>query len=135
MLAQAFTGRNLTCISPTVIYQRASEAVAGTGINHCVSLYQQIKQYQTGLRDYIQTEDAEDPDSLHLIFPDEGCAQAWRTISHNPVDFDTVPKFQERDLALGQSLKLAIWDIGLLTLFNLVLFAAAFVSFLRYDVR
>ncbi len=47
MLAQAVTGRNLTCISPTVIYQRASEAITGTGINHCVNLYQQIKEYQS----------------------------------------------------------------------------------------
>ncbi len=135
MLAQAFAGRNLTCISPTVIYQRASETIAGTGVNRCVNLYQQIKQYQTSLRDYVRTKDAEDLNSLHLIFPDGGCAQAWRTISHNPVDFGTVPKFQEQDLALGESLKLAIWDIGLLALFNLVFFAASFVSFLRYDVR
>ena len=41
-------------------------------------------------------------------------------MSHKPVDFDTVPKFQERDLAFGQPLKLAILDIGLLALFNLV---------------
>ena len=135
MLAQAFGGRNLTCISPTVIYQRASEAIAGTGISRCVNLYQQIKQYQDDLREYIRGKDAEDPNSLHLIFPEVGCARRWTTISHNAVDFDTVPKFQERNLAFGQSLKLAIWDIGLLALFNLVFFAASFVSFLRYDVR
>ena len=135
MLAQAFSGRNLTCMSPVVIYQRASEAIAGTGINHILNIQRQINQYRTSLREYIRSKDAEDPDSLHLIFPDSGCARAWRTISHDPVDFDTVPKFQERDLALGLSLKLAIWDIGLLALFNLVFFAATFVSFLRYDVR
>jgi len=134
-MAQAFVGRNLTCVSPTVIYQRAAEAVAGTGINHCVDLYQQIKEYQANLKDCIRDKDAEDPNSRHLIFPDEACVLAWRTISHNPVDFATVPKFQERDLELGQSLNLAIWDIGLLALFNLVFFAASFVSFLRYDVR
>jgi ABC-type transport system involved in multi-copper enzyme maturation permease subunit len=79
--------------------------------------------------------DAEDSLSLHLIFPETSSAQAWRTISHNPVDFDTVPKFRERDLGLGESLRLAVWDIGVLALFNLVFFTAAFVSFLRYDVR
>lgn len=134
-LAQAFAGRNLTSISPTVIYQRASEAVAGTGINHCVNLHEETKQYQASLKEYIRSKDTEDPNSLHLICPDEGSARYWKTISHNPVDFDAVPKFQERDFALGQSLQLAIWDIGLLALFNLVFFAASFVSFLRYDVR
>jgi len=83
----------------------------------------------------IRTKDAEDLNRLNLIFPKQISAYFWRIISLNPVDFVTVPKFQEQDLALGQSLKLAIWDIGLLILFNLVFFAAAFVSFLRYDVR
>ena len=63
------------------------------------------------------------------------CEDIPRDSQPDPVDFDSVPKFQERDLPLGQSLKLAIWDIGLLALFNLVFFAVAFVSFLRYDVR
>jgi ABC-type transport system involved in multi-copper enzyme maturation permease subunit len=135
MLAQAFIGRNLTGFSPTVIYQRASEAIAGTGINHCVSILKQIKEYQAELKEYIRSKDAEDPISLHLIFPESSSARAWRTISHAPVDFANVPKFQERDVALGQSLKLAVWDIGLLVLFNLVFFSGAFVSFLRYDVR
>jgi hypothetical protein len=135
MLAQAYTGRNLTCISPTVIYKRASEAIAGTGIYRCVNIGRQIKEYQASLKEYIRGKDAEDPDSLHLIYPEEGGARRWRAISHHPVDFETVPKFQEQDLALGQSLKLAIWDIGLLALFNLVFFAASFVSFLRYDPR
>ncbi|MHC4727459.1 MAG: ABC transporter permease subunit [Planctomycetota bacterium] len=135
MLAQALTGRNLTCTSPTVIYQRASEAIAGTGMNRCVNLQRQIKEYQTSLKEYIRTKDAEDPQSLHLLFPEGYLVAAWRAISHNPVNFSSVPKFQERDIALSQSLRLAIWDIGLLILFNLVFFAASFVSFLRYDVR
>lgn len=135
MLAQAFTGRNLTCFSPTVIYQRATEAVAGTGISRCVNLREQIKEYQANLKEYIRSKDAEDTLSLHLLFPEGGLVGAWRAISPNPADFVTVPKFQERDLGLAQSLKSAVWDIGLLALFNLVLFAASFVSFLRYDVR
>jgi ABC-type transport system involved in multi-copper enzyme maturation permease subunit len=135
MLVQAFIGRNLTRFSPTVLYQRASEAVAGTGINHCVSLLKQVKEYQAELKEYIRSKDAEDPLSLHLIFPEVNSAAAWNTISHAPVDFATVPKFQQRNVALGQSLESAVWDIGLLVLFNLVFFAGAFVSFLRYDVR
>jgi len=135
LLAQALAGRNFTCLSPVVIYQCASEAITGTGITHCANLYKQIKQYQADLKQYIRSEDSKDPDSLHLIFPEEQCARSWKTISHNPVDFDTVPKFQEKDPTIGESLQWAIWDIGLLALFNLVFFTAAFVSFLRYDVR
>jgi len=135
LLAQALTGRNLTCISPVAIYQRASEAVAGTGINRCADIYRQMREYQAVLKEYVRTKDMEDPASLHLVNPELSTARSWRAISHNPVDFDTVPKFQEKDLALGESLKLAIWDIGLLILFNIVFFAASFASFLQYDVR
>jgi ABC-type transport system involved in multi-copper enzyme maturation permease subunit len=134
-LQQALARRNFASFSPAVIYQRACEAIAGTGINRCADLYEQIKRYEADLKEFIRSSDMEDPDSLHLIGPEQNMAFAWRAISHNPVDFDAVPKFQERDLTLGASLKLAVWDIGLLALINLVFFAAAFVSFLRYDVR
>jgi len=134
-LEQAFARRNFACLSPAVIYQRVCEGIAGTGINRCADLYGQVKRYGTDLKEFIRSRDMEDPQSLHLIGPERNMASSWRAISHNLVDFDNVPKFQERDLTLGESLKLAIWDIGVLALFNLVFFAAAFVSFLRYDVR
>jgi len=135
MVASTITARNFTCISPTVVYQRACEAAAGTGINRSANIYQQIKSYQRQLGQFVHSKDAEDPDSLHLLFDEEDTTERWTAISKRPVDFDTVPKFQERDLALGESLQLAIWDIGLLALYNLMFFVAAFVSFLRYDVR
>ena len=137
MVDQAYTGRYFTCISPAIIYQRASETIAGVGVHRVANLCQQIKRYQESLKEYIRSRDAGDSDSLHLLFqfPSDWIAENWHAISDERVDFDSVPKFQERDLALGQSLKLAIWDIGLLALFNLVFFAAAFVSFLKYDVR
>jgi ABC-type transport system involved in multi-copper enzyme maturation permease subunit len=135
IINQVAIGRRYTRISPTEVYKQACETIAGTGIGRFSELRRQIRRYQADLKNYVRSRDAEDPNSLHLLYDEMYTAQIWRTISHNPVDFDTVPKFQERDLALGQSLKLAIWDIGLLALFNLVFFAAAFVSFLRYDVR
>jgi hypothetical protein len=135
MTAQVVIGRQFTRISPVEIYRQACETIAGTGIKRFSELRRQIRRYQADFKEYIRSRDAEDLDSLHLIFDEEQCARSWKTISHKPVDFDTVPKFQERDLAIGQSLKLTIWDVGLLVLFNLVFFAASFVSFLRYDVR
>ena len=137
MVAQAKTGRYFTCISPAVIYQRASEAIVGVGMHRITDLCQQIRRYQENLREYIRSKDAEDFGSLHLLFqfPSDWVAENWHAISDKRVDFESVPKFREQDVALGQSLKSAIWDIGLLALYNLVFFAAAFVSFLRYDVR
>ncbi len=135
MIAPLIFGRSFTRLSPTVIYQCASEAIAGIGITRFKSLYQQVKRYQADLKEYVRGKDAEDPESLHLLCAHNQAIKDWGVISKRSVSFDTIPKFQERDLALGQSLKLAIWDIGLLVLFNLVFFAASYVSFLKYDVR
>jgi ABC-type transport system involved in multi-copper enzyme maturation permease subunit len=135
MLAQAFAGRSLTRVSPAVVYRTASEALAGTGMHRCIGLFRQIRQYQVQLREFVIGEDRGDPDSLHLLFDEAHSVAEWNAISKKPVSFEAVPKFEERDSTLGESLRLAVWDVGLLVLFNLVFFAAAFVSFLRYDVR
>lgn len=135
MLSQAYAGRNFACISPAMIYQRASETIAGTGIRRCVDLHRQVKRYHENLKQYILDQDAEDPNSLHLLFDHEFGVELWGTISKRPVDFGTVPKFQERDPKFSQSLQLAIWDIGLLLLWNLGFLAASWVSFMKYDVR
>jgi len=135
MLSQAYVGRKFASISPAVIYERASETVAGTGIRRCVDLHRQVKRYHENLKQYILDQDAEDPNSLHLLFDHEFGVELWGTISKRPVDFGTVPKFQERDPKFSQSLQLAIWDIGTLLLVNLGLFAASWVSFMKYDVR
>jgi len=135
MMVPVTFGRSFTRLSPTVLYQCASESIAGTGINRFKSLYQQVKRYQQDLKEYVRSKDAEDPESLHLLCDHGQAISQWGVISKKPVSFGTVPKFQERDPALAKSLQWAIWDIGLLALFNLVFFAASFVSFLRYDVR
>jgi ABC-type transport system involved in multi-copper enzyme maturation permease subunit len=135
LLAQVAMGWNVTCFSPAVIYRRAAETIAGTGISHCVNLRRQVRQYQDELMQYVRDEDSSDPNSLHLLFDEYQCAESWKTVSHQPVDFAAVPTFQERGLTLGASVRLAVWDVGLLVLFNLVFFAAAFVSFSHYDAR
>jgi ABC-type transport system involved in multi-copper enzyme maturation permease subunit len=135
MIAQVAVGRQFTRLSPAEIFRQACETVAGTGIQHFSQLCRQTTRYQNDFREYIRSRDSEDPASLHLLSDDGYAAGAWKTISHKSVDFDTVPRFQEQDLALGQSLKLATWDIGLLVLFNLAFFTAAFVSFSHYDAR
>ncbi|MFB0554786.1 MAG: ABC transporter permease [Phycisphaerae bacterium] len=135
MTTQVAVGRRFTRISPTMIYRCASEVIVGTGIRRFSDLRRQIKRYQEDLEEYIRSKDQEDPESLHLIFEEEGAARSWGAISGKPVSFDTVPKYQEQEATLGESLQWAFRDIGLLVLFNLVFLTASFASFLMYDVR
>lgn len=137
MIARVSAGRNFALVftSPTAIYQRASEVICGTGLNRCTRMYQHVKDYQAHLREYVISSDMSDPGSLHLLFDEGHTVSDWNTISKKAVNYQAVPKYQERDTTLLEALRLAVWYIGLLVLYNLVFFTAAFVSFLRYDVR
>jgi ABC-type transport system involved in multi-copper enzyme maturation permease subunit len=135
MIRQVEIGQMFTRTSPTAIYQSACEAIAGTGLKRFYDIRRQVADYQSDLKEFVRAKDAADSDSLHLLVDEESTAEWWKNISHDPVDFQTVPKFKERTLALGEALNWAIWDIGALILFNLMFFAGAHLSFLNYDVR
>jgi len=46
-----------------------------------------------------------------------------------------VPRFEPKELSLGESLRTAGGDLTILIIINLLLFASLFVLFLRSDVR
>jgi len=130
MVAQVSLGRNVTRISPTVIYQCASEAIIGTGIARFQSLHDQLKRYKEILRDFVVAADSKDPDSYHLLTRGHQIL-----LSQKPVDYNSIPKFEETDARLSSALGDAIWNIGALALLNVLLFMSIYISFLRSDVR
>lgn len=132
MIAQASGGKALTRISPTAIYEYASEAIVGTGISRFRSLYEQIKRYKGILRDFIIAKDKEDPQSQHLLAEWSGHRVL---LSAQPVDFNAIPRFEEKEMPIGQAVRKAIVDIGILVLLNLFLAVGVYVSFLVMDVR
>jgi ABC-type transport system involved in multi-copper enzyme maturation permease subunit len=132
MIAQVSLGRNVTCISPTVIYQRSSEAIIGTGVARFRNLYNQLKRYKEILKDFVVDTDRRDAESFHLLA--EG-RQHQVLLSQKPVDYNAIPMFSEIDISMGSALKDALWDVGALALLNILLFMAVYISFLRYDVR
>jgi ABC-type transport system involved in multi-copper enzyme maturation permease subunit len=132
MIAQVRTGRTITRVSPTALYQYASEAVSGTGVNRFQSLYQQLKRYKDELKTFLIAKDKEDPQSPHFLTPWEGHA---RLISSKPLDFNGIPKFEEREMDMALALKKAVWDIAILVGMNLLLFIGNYVAFRRADVR
>jgi hypothetical protein len=52
-----------------------------------------------------------------------------------PIDTNEMPSFSYTPVSLGDVFGASLPDIGLLALFNIIFFAAAYVGFLRYDVR
>ena len=130
MVAQVSLGRNITRISPTVVYQCASEAIIGTGVVRFRSLYDQLKIYKEILRDFVLAADRKDPDSYHLL------TRGHRILlSQKPVDYNSIPKFEETDVRMSSALGDAMWNIGALALLNIFLFMGVYISFLRSPVK
>ena len=130
IIEQVKFGRNVTKISPSVIYQSASEATIGTGVSRFGNLYGQLKIYKDILKSFIMDEDKRESESRHLLAEGHPIL-----LSQKPVDYNSIPRFSELDIPMRGALKTALWDIGALILLNLMLFMAVYVSFLRCDVR
>ncbi len=55
----------------------------------------------------------------------------WNT----PVDVSDMPRFQYQEEPLTARIKGILWPFAILMVMNLIVFSAAYISFLRYDVR
>jgi ABC-type transport system involved in multi-copper enzyme maturation permease subunit len=55
----------------------------------------------------------------------------WNT----PVDVSDMPRFQYKEEALAARVEGIIWPMAILIIMNLIVFSAAYISFVKYDVR
>jgi len=118
--------RTLTRLSPTAVYRYGLEALAGTGFSHYRSFVSQARRYRDQFHAFLQGQDRADPDSPHHYFVREG-------VSARPVDPRIVPHFADR-FPLAEGLRAAVWDIVVLVVLAVLLFLAAYLSFLRCDL-
>lgn len=122
------TVRKFTQLSPAAVYQYVAEAITGTGLIHVKHLLEWAKVYKKNLEQFFQSQDAKDQGSQHLYYH-------WNFVSHKSFNPEDVPEFIEPPMRLSQGLRIAILDILILVLFNIIFFLLAFIAFLRYDVR
>ena len=125
-IAQIQLARSITRVSPASSVRYAVESLAGTGFTRHVQFLAQVRRYAGEFRAFLIKADRADPESPHAIGPKEGT-------SEKPVDFVSIPKFEDR-ISFRGAYTAAATDILLLLLFFIVLFAGAFLSFLRVDV-
>lgn len=125
-IAQIQFARSITRISPASSVRYAIESLAGTGFTRHVQFLAHVRRYAGEFRAFLIETDRADPESPHAIGPKEGTSQ-------KPVSFASIPKFEDR-ISFSGVYNAATTDILLLLLFFAVLFASAFLSFLRVDV-
>ena len=125
-IAQVQLARSITRISPASSVRYAIESLAGTGFTRHVQFLEHVRRYADEFRAFLVATDRADPESPHAIGPKEGTSQ-------KPVRFESIPKFEDR-ISFSGAYAAAATDILLIFLFFAVLFAGAFLSFLRVDV-
>jgi len=133
MVANVQSGYNVTRISPCVIYRRAVESTVGTGIDHYESFIKQIWQYKSLLRDFLISHHPLDFHKQYVSGDEQRKAfQACSKVKFTGAD---VPRFHDDPIPAGDAMRNSLWDIVILFMFNFVFFMAAYISFLRRDVR
>jgi len=120
---QTKLAKNLACISPFANFVYVARDLTGTGLRS-LDYFEQVKgEYvdQFGLYANIKVQDAQknDPKFTERSF----------------LDLGDYPRFAFKEEPLKGKLIEVLPYWGILVLFNVVFFVAAFAAFMRYDVR
>ena len=125
-IIQVQQARTVTRVSPAAILQHSLEAFAGTGFTRHLQFLENAQRYAREYREFVETTDRSDPESLHLIGVPEG-------MSKKSVNPELIPRFEDT-LNLDKDFNAAMIDLLLLTLFVIVLLSGAYLAFVRVEV-
>jgi len=125
-IAQVQRARAITCISPAALLQYLLESFVGTGLERHLQFIENVRRYTREYHAFVVDMDRADPESLHIIGVREGMSQ-------KPVNPEAIPKFEDT-LSLGKDFNTAAMELLLLLLFVVVLFAGAYLAFVRVEV-
>ncbi|RPH34997.1 ABC transporter permease [bacterium] len=126
---QVLLGREMAAFSPSALFAESMESTVESGVLHYNNFLKAARRYQQELAVYL--ENKYPLDKVHPV--DRNVADP--IIAGIKLDFGSIPKFADRSARLSEVAPAVIRNAAILALINVVLFAAAFVSFLRYDVR
>jgi ABC-type transport system involved in multi-copper enzyme maturation permease subunit len=104
------------------------ENLAGSGLEHYARFLEQAKRYRESLRDFLLSKYPGSPDHA---FSQDMAMKAGEVA----IDYEEIPKFEDRLIGVSEALASAAPDVLLLGLWSVVSFLAAYVAFLRCDIR
>lgn len=141
MNQRASLARNLSRISPTALFQFASENIAQTGVN-------QEEQFQNDARNYSAVYDNYILKKIGKVVATSPWSFSTNIeLNGKPIyigspfpeeyqgDKSDFPRFEKSHLSIIRSLRNALLDLSGLILWNLMLAVLAFAAFIRGDVR
>ncbi len=119
----------LARLSPAAALSLASTRLAGTSLALPGHFLEQARAYRE-VFERFQKAKGSVSGGIRIMVRAEGDEP-----EATAVDASEMPVFEYRPPPAAAMLREAVFDLGLLALYNLLFFAGAFVAFLRYDVR
>ncbi|MCI0513437.1 ABC transporter permease [candidate division KSB1 bacterium] len=122
----------LARLSPAALFSLATTNLASTSLALKAHFMQEVYGYQQTYRQFILAKTGMNPGSGMIVMRvrnDDSEEQ------EKPIDPKELPPFLYQKMALPEILGHSLLDLSLLVLLNIVFFVAAYVKFLRYDVR
>jgi ABC-type transport system involved in multi-copper enzyme maturation permease subunit len=122
--AQTKLAGDLSMISPLADFTYLATDLTSTGMMN-LRHFDQIKGgWEHTYWDYVQGR-------IAALQKQNPTADAW----NSPVDVSDMPRFQYKEEALAARVKGTLWPFAIMMMMNLVVFVAAYISFVKYDVR
>ena len=130
----AFT---LSRFSPASAYQLGAMSIAGTDISTKSRNEDAMNEYRTRFNDYVEKKQDEGGAAGHVMISisSEDGVNVDAPREQGTLDMSDLPRYVPPKISYAESVTPAVIDFGLLSIFTIVVFAGAFVRFLRYDVR
>ena len=122
------TIRAINYVSPASLFEFSASSMAGTGLSHFENLWQQTRQYGNDFVSFLK-------DNISTLKKGSYFYPNSDSISNKPIDFNGIPKFEDKKLKLGERMRDALPYIYLLLFYNLFIFIFVLYKFQKYDVR
>lgn len=121
---------NISRVSPASCFTLAATNLAGTSLELVRNYRDQANAYQQKFADFQrEKEGMTTGGSFMFIMRKVGDEEP------EEIDPSELPEFVYQPPTLAETISLTLPDFGLLLLFNLIFFAASYVSFLKFDLR
>ena len=122
----------LARISPVSAFTLAITTLAGTSLSAEAHFMDAARSYQQSFKTFQEEKAGMSSGTGFMI--------VMRTSDEEeeepePIDIAEVPQFSYEKASLQETMPATFWNVGLLFVFSLVFFVAAYVAFLRYDLR
>jgi ABC-type transport system involved in multi-copper enzyme maturation permease subunit len=126
---------SLSRFSPASAYQLAAMSLAGTDLELKRRYEDGLMAYRTQFVDYANKKTEDSPGGFQISFSSDKGMTIGTPRNKAQLDLTDLPAFVPPVQQLTATVAGVVVDAGLLALFSLMAFAAAFFAFLRYDIR